>query len=88
MNVCFYLSCVSFVCRNFSNLHLQALVRTLYVSGIFAAADTLIKIIFVFGLHIPLFLYGYVHSVHEMMYLQELSQWLSCNLHVVLMRHP
>ncbi len=37
---------------------LQALVRTLYVSGVFAAADTLIKIVFVFGMHIPLFLYG------------------------------
>ena len=40
------------------DLRLQALVRTLYISGAFAAADTLLKIIIVFGMHIPLFLYG------------------------------
>ena len=33
-------------------------MRTLYVSGVFAAADTLLKIIIIFGMHVPLFLYG------------------------------
>jgi Predicted membrane protein len=33
-------------------------VRTLYVSGAFAAADTLLKTVFIFGMHVPLFLYG------------------------------
>ena len=41
---------------NFSTL--QALVRTLYVSGVVAMADTLLKIFYIYGLHVPLFLYG------------------------------
>ena len=45
-------------CRPF-----QALVRTLYVSGAFAAADTLLKVAIIFGMHVPLFLYGCAHGL-------------------------
>lgn len=51
-------SVVVFLLQGYLRTGREALVRTLYVSGGFAAVDTLIKAMFVFGLHIPLFLYG------------------------------
>ena len=36
----------------------QALMRTLWGSGGFAAFDTLIKALYIFAFHVPLYLYG------------------------------
>ena len=36
----------------------QALTRTLWGSGGFAAVDTLIKALYIFAFHVPLYLFG------------------------------
>jgi len=36
----------------------QALMRTLWGSGAFAAFDTFIKALYIFAFHVPLYLYG------------------------------
>ncbi len=40
---------------------MQALIRTLWMSGAYAAFETVVASIYIFGAHVPLFLYGYVH---------------------------
>jgi hypothetical protein len=56
----------------------QALVRTLYVSGIFAAADTLLKVIIIFGMHVPLFLYGCAYCLLDALTQCETRCLLGC----------
>ena len=36
----------------------QALIRTLWLSGSYAALEMLVAAVYIFGAHIPLFLYG------------------------------
>ena len=37
---------------------MQALVRTLWMSGAYAAFENMVAIISIFGVHVPLFMYG------------------------------
>ncbi len=37
---------------------LQALARTLWMSGAYAAFENMVVMIYIFGAHVPLFLYG------------------------------
>ena len=37
---------------------MQALVRTLWMSGAYAGVENLVAIIYIFGAHVPLFVYG------------------------------
>ena len=38
--------------------NLQALARTLWMSGAYAAFENMVAMVYVFGAHVPLFLYG------------------------------
>lgn len=41
---------------------MQALIRTLWISGAYASFETLVASIYIFVAHVPLFLYGCVYQ--------------------------
>jgi Predicted membrane protein len=53
-------SVVVFLLQGYLTSGREALVRTLRVSGLFALGDTLVKIVYIYGFHVPLFAFGYV----------------------------
>ena len=64
-----YLPHLELVCGpvdSYANIavQVQALLRTLAISGAYAAFETLLGVLYIFGFHVPLFLYAYGFLCH------------------------
>ncbi len=70
--------------ESFDLLTLQALARTLWMSGAYAAFENMVVMIYIFGAHVPLFLYGCAPDTFEQSCTQRLPVMSCCSIKVSL----